>query len=342
MPVQYRAGIIAEHRHTRQAASFFDVSHMGQVAIRGDGAADALERLVPADIRALDPGRMRYTQLTNEAGGIIDDLMVTNVGDYLFAVVNASRKAEDLGCLRAGLPRHAVDELDRVLFAVQGPAAAGVLARFAPGSETLPFMAAAPFVVDGCPLAVTRSGYTGEDGFEISVPAADAERIARMLLAFDDVAPAGLGARDSLRLEAGLCLYGSDIDQTTTPVEAGLSWAIQKVRRTGGARAGGFPGASRILGELENGATRKRVGLLPDGRAPMRAHTALFASEVATEPVGEITSGAFGPSIEQPMSMGYLPTDLAAPGTKVFGEVRGKRLPATVAPLPFYRQSYKR
>ena len=334
MPVQYRAGIIAEHRHTREAASFFDVSHMGQVAIRGDGAADALERLVPGDIQSLAPGRMRYTQLTNEAGGIIDDSMVTNVGDYLFAVVNASRKAEDLGCLRAGLPRHAVDELDRVLFAVQGPAAAGVLARFAPGSETLPFMAAAPFGVDGCPRAMTRSGYTGEDGFEISVPAADAERIARMLLAFDDVAPAGLGARDSLRLEAGLCLYGHDIDETTTPVEAGLGWTIGARRRA----EGGFPGAETILRQLAEGAPRRLVGIRPEGRAPARDGAEI--RDAAGTAIGTLTSGGFGATIGGPVAMGYVASAAAAPGTAVTVMVREKPVAARTHALPFVPHRY--
>jgi aminomethyltransferase len=343
MPVQYAPGVMKEHLHTRTSAGLFDVSHMGQIILRGDGVAEALEHLVPVDVVGLAEGRQRYAMFTTDDGGIIDDLMIANRGDHLFLVVNAARKEVDLEHLRANLPEIDVDEVTgRALIALQGPKAEDALAALNPAAREMTFMDVANLELADATCWVSRSGYTGEDGFEISVPNTMGPRLVRALLDNPDVAPIGLGARDSLRLEAGLCLYGSDIDQTTTPVEAGLSWAIQKVRRTGGARAGGFPGASRILGELENGATRKRVGLLPDGRAPMRAHTALFASEVATEPVGEITSGAFGPSIERPMSMGYLPTDLAAPGTNVFGEVRGKRLPATVAPLPFYRQSYKR
>ena len=336
MPVQYRPGILAEHRHTRQAASFFDVSHMGQVAIRGAGAAEALERLVPGDIRALAPGRVRYTQLTSDAGGIVDDLMVANVGEYLFAVVNASRKEVDLAWLRDGLPGAAVEELDRALFAVQGPAAAAVLGRFAPGAETLPFMAAAPFVVDGCRLAVTRSGYTGEDGFEISVPVADAERIARMLLAPDAVEPAGLGARDSLRLEAGLCLYGHDIDETTTPVEAGLSWTIGKRRRA----EGGFLGAKVILRQLAEGPPRRRVGILPEGRAPAREHTKI--TDASGSPIGEVTSGGFGPTVNRPVAMGYVAAAKASEGAGVNLVVRDVPRPARIVKLPFVPQRYHR
>jgi glycine cleavage system T protein (aminomethyltransferase) len=343
MPVQYAPGVMKEHLHTRAAAGLFDVSHMGQVILRGPGVAEALEALVPVDIVGLAEGRQRYGFFTTPEGGIIDDLMITNRGDHLFLVVNAARKEVDLEHLREGLPDIDVEEITgRALIALQGPKAEDVLAALNPAVRDMKFMDVADVNLAGATCWVSRSGYTGEDGFEISVPNTMGPRLARALLENPDVAPIGLGARDSLRLEAGLCLYGSDIDETTSPIEAGLSWAIQKARRAGGARAGGFPGADRILAELANGPARKRVGLLPDGRAPMRAHTQLYADEAGGDPVGEITSGAFGPSIEKPMSMGYLPAALAAPGTRVFGEVRGKRLPATVAPMPFQKQTYKR
>ena len=338
MPVQYEAGILTEHLHTRDTASLFDVSHMGQVAIRGDGAASALERLVPGDIQALAQGRMRYTMLTNEDGGILDDLIVTNVGTYLFVVLNASRKEADIAHLQSNLAEDcAVEELaDRALLALQGPRAADVLARFAPGVEKMAFMSAEPFTIDGSNLAVTRSGYTGEDGFEISVPTGDAERIASMLLAEDGVAPAGLGARDSLRLEAGLCLYGQDIDETTTPVEAALSWTIGKRRR----QEGGFAGAEVILGQLANGTARRRVGIVPDGRAPARAHTEV--TDADGRKVGEITSGGFGPTFGGPVAMGYVATDHAADGTALNLMVRGTPRPAQVRPLPFVPHRYRK
>lgn len=334
MPVQYADGIIAEHNHTRSGASFFDVSHMGQIAIRGDQAAEAIEYLMPGDIKALKPGRVRYTQLTNDRGGIIDDLMVTNVGNYLFLVVNASRRDTDIARLRNGLPGHEVDELDRALFALQGPQAASVIARFAPGAEALGFMAAAPFIVDGVPLAVTRCGYTGEDGFEISVPAADAERLARRLLGEREVKPAGLGARDTLRLEAGLCLYGNDIDETTTPIEAGLIWSISRRRRT----EGGFPGAEQILAQIADGAPRKLVGILPEGRAPARAPAPIQDESGRT--IGTVTSGGFGASIGGPVAMGYVETAAADPGSPVAVVVRGKALPARIVSLPFVPHNY--
>ncbi|RME14953.1 MAG: glycine cleavage system aminomethyltransferase GcvT [Alphaproteobacteria bacterium] len=343
MPVQYAAGVMKEHLHTRESAGLFDVSHMGQVVLRGDNAAAALERLVPVDIQGLGVGRQRYGFFTTPEGGIIDDLMIANRGDHLFLVVNAARKAVDLDHLHEHLEGVEIEEVrGRALIALQGPKAEEALAALNPAVREMRFMDVADVELVGATCWVSRSGYTGEDGFEISVPNTMAPRLARALLENPAVAPIGLGARDSLRLEAGLCLYGNDIDETTSPVEASLSWAIQKVRRRGGAREGGFPGAARILAELEEGPARKRVGLLPEGRAPMRAHTALFASEDAPEPVGEVTSGAFGPSIGRPMSMGYLPADLASPGTRVWGEVRGKRLPAEVAPMPFVKQTYKR
>ncbi len=348
MPVQYPAGVMKEHLHTRAAAGLFDVSHMGQVALRAPGgyeeAAAAFEALNPAAALGLPEGRQRYGLLTNEAGGIIDDLMFANRGDHLFVIVNAACKEGDLAHMRAHLPAAVtVEEITgRALLALQGPAAEAALARLLPGAAAMRFMDVAVMEWEGAELWLSRSGYTGEDGFEISVPEDRAEAFAEALLAMEEVLPIGLGARDSLRLEAGLCLYGHDIDRETSPVEAGLDWAIQKARRTGGARAGGFPGAARILRELEEGPARRRVGLRPEGRAPMREGTPLFAAAEGGEPVGAVTSGGFGPSLEGPMAMGYVPAALAAPGTLLWGEVRGKRLPATISPLPFRPSTYKR
>lgn len=348
MPVQYPAGVMKEHLHTRAAAGLFDVSHMGQVALRAPGgyeeAAAAFEALNPAAALGLPEGRQRYGLLTSEAGGIIDDLMFANRGDHLFVIVNAACKAGDLAHMRAHLPAAVkVEEIGgRALLALQGPAAEAALARLLPGAAAMRFMDVAVMEWEGAELWLSRSGYTGEDGFEISVPEARAEAFAEALLAMEEVLPIGLGARDSLRLEAGLCLYGHDIDLETSPVEAGLDWAIQKVRRAGGAREGGFPGAARILRELEEGPARRRVGLRPEGRAPMREGTPLFAAAEGGEPVGAVTSGGFGPSLEGPMAMGYVPAALAAPGTPLWGEVRGKRLPATVSSLPFRPSTYKR
>nr|WP_221237177.1 glycine cleavage system aminomethyltransferase GcvT [Roseospira goensis] len=330
MPVQYPAGVLAEHTHTRTKASLFDVSHMGQVRLTGTDPAAALERLVPGALRALKPGRQRYTLLTTETGGIRDDLMVANAGDHLFAVLNAACKKADVAHLRAHMPEIEVAVLDdHALLALQGPAAAGVLAALAPAVADMRFMDARAVAIQDVPCFVTRSGYTGEDGFEISVPAGAAERLARALLDHDDVAPAGLGARDSLRLEAGLCLYGSDIDTTTTPVEADLAWTIGKARR----ETGGFPGADVILAQLRDGPPRQRVGLRPEGRAPARAHTEIRDPDGET--VGEVTSGGFGPTVGGPVAMGYVPTRLAEPGTAVDLMVRGKALPARVVALPF-------
>jgi len=331
MPVQYPAGVLAEHTHTRSRASLFDVSHMGQVTISGAEPARALEGLVCGAMVGLKPGRQRYTLLTSNSGGILDDLMVANAGEALFLVVNAARKAEDIAHLRAGLPDGVVTVLDdRALLALQGPEAAAVLSRRLPEAAAMRFMDARSFTLpDGVPCFVTRSGYTGEDGFEISLPAEAAEGFARWLLEQPEVAPAGLGARDSLRLEAGLCLYGSDIDTTTTPVEADLAWTIGKARR----EAGDFPGASVILAQLRDGPSRKRVGIRPEGRAPARAHTPIHA--VNGTPAGEITSGGYGPTVGGPVAMGYVPTALAEPGTEVTLMVRGKPLPARVEALPF-------
>jgi aminomethyltransferase len=281
---------------------------------------------------------------TNDAGGIMDDLMVANRGDHLFVVVNAACKGADIAHMRANLADTCEIEVigDRALLALQGPLAEAALSGIAAGAADMRFMDVAVLASEFGDLWVSRSGYTGEDGYEVSVANDQAVGFAEALLAADGVMPIGLGARDSLRLEAGLCLYGNDIDEATSPVEGAIEWAIQKVRRTGGERAGGFPGAGRILAELENGALRRRVGILPDGRAPMRAHTMLFASEDADAPMGEITSGAFGPTIERPMSMGYVATEFAATGTTIYAEVRGKRLPATVADMPFRPSTYKR
>jgi glycine cleavage system T protein (aminomethyltransferase) len=349
MPVQYPTGVLREHLHTRRNAGLFDVSHMGQIALRpksGDvrDAALALERLVPQDILGVAPGRQRYAQFTNAAGGILDDLMVANFGNHLFLVVNAACKAEDEAHLRAGLSDVCVIEplADRALIALQGPKAESVLARFSANVAAMRFMDAGPRRVDGIDCFVSRSGYTGEDGFEISAPSDHAEALTKTLLADSDVLPIGLGARDSLRLEAGLCLYGHDIDTSTTPVEGALEWSIQKSRRNGGARGGGFSGAGTILGQLEKGAPRRRVGLRPEGRAPVREGAALFADSASTERIGAVTSGGFGPSLNAPVAMGYLPTAHAATGGLVFAELRGQRLPLRVASMPFVPNTYKR
>ena len=349
MPVQYPAGVLREHQHTRSAAGLFDVSHMGQLALRPksgrvEDAALALERLVPQDIVAVGPGRQRYAQFTNKDGGILDDLMVANFGDHLFVVVNAACKAEDEAHLRAHLSEACViDSLaDRALIALQGPKAEAALAKFCPDVTSMRFMDTGPRKVAGFDCFVSRSGYTGEDGFEISIPAGHAEALVEMLLENGDVLPIGLGARDSLRLEAGLCLYGHDIDTLTTPVEAALEWSVQKSRRTGGARAGGFPGADAILPQFEKGASRRRAGLRPEGRAPVREGAMLFSESDSSEPIGKVTSGGFGPSLNAPVAMGYLPTPLSAPGTRIFAELRGQRLPLQVAPMPFVPNTYKR
>ena len=349
MPVQYPMGVMQEHLHCRAQAGLFDVGHMGQLILRAKSgnnaeAARALETLVPVALLELKEGRQRYAMFTNDDGGILDDLMVANRGDHLFLVVNAARKAADLAHLRAHLSnRCEIEEItDRGLLALQGPRAEDALAALVPGLRDMRFMDVTVADSDFGPLWISRSGYTGEDGFEISVAGNQAEGLARALLDHEAVAPIGLGARDSLRLEAGLCLYGHDIDETTSPVEADLAWAIQKARRTGGARAGGFPGAARILRELDEGPSRRRVGLRPEGRAPMREGTAIFADAEGGTPIGAVTSGAYGPSIDGPMSMAYVPDEAAAPGTSLHGEVRGRRRPATVTGLPFRAATYKR
>jgi len=349
MPVQFAAGVLKEHLHTRAAAGLFDVSHMGQILLRAKSgdvreAALALERLVPQDIVAIAPGRQRYAQFTNDAGGILDDLMVANFGEALFLVVNAACKDADEALLRDKLSDICVIEplANRALLALQGPKAAGVLGKFSAAIDEMKFMDAGPRKVAAHDCFVSRSGYTGEDGFEISVPAEQAEQLARLLLTDEDVLPIGLGARDSLRLEAGLCLCGHDIDASTTPVEAALEWSIQKSRRNGGARAGGFAGAEKILSQLESGASYRRVGLKTEGRAPVREGAQLFSDADSPGPVGKVTSGGFGPSLNAPVAMGYLPAGLTGIGTRVFAEVRGQRLPLKVAAIPFVPNNYKR
>ena len=351
MPVQYPMGVMKEHLHCRAAAGLFDVSHMGQVILRPRKDMAALirgfEAMMPVDVAGLAEGRQRYGLFTNDQGGILDDLMFANRGDHLFVVVNAACKAQDLALMTAALAGVAEVEpvTDRALLALQGPKAEDALAQLLPQVRAMRFMDIA--VVDTLfgPLWISRSGYTGEDGYEISVPDGGAEGLARALLAMGYVAPIGLGARDSLRLEAGLCLYGHDIDTSTSPVEAGLGWAIQKSRRAGGVRAGGFPGATRILAELAEGPARLRVGLRPEGRAPMREGTELFAAD--GRGLGRVTSGGFGPSVGAPIAMGYLAADHIAADSaraaqKIEGELRGKRLPLALAPLPFHPTSYKR
>ncbi|WP_284164652.1 glycine cleavage system aminomethyltransferase GcvT [Frigidibacter sp. SD6-1] len=348
MPVQYPMGVLKEHLHTRSDAGLFDVSHMGQVILKPksggyEAAALAFERLMPVDVLGLPQGRQRYGLFTNDAGGILDDLMFANRGDHLFVVVNAACKDQDIAHMRAHLSDacEVIAITDRALLALQGPKAEAALEALVPGVAAMKFMDVAILPWSGVDLWISRSGYTGEDGYEISVPESQAVAFARALLAEPGVAPIGLGARDSLRLEAGMCLYGHDIDTTTTPVEGNLTWAIQKARKAGGAREGGFPGAARILRELAEGPSRRRVGLRPEGRAPMREGTVVYAGPEGGEPIGAITSGGFGPSIEGPMAMAYLPANLKD-GDTVYADVRGKRLAATLAPMPFHPTSYKR
>ncbi|APO74926.1 glycine-cleavage system protein T [Rhizobium etli 8C-3] len=348
MPVQYPAGVLKEHLQTRAGAGLFDVSHMGQVVVRAksgryEDAALALESLVPVDILGLAEGRQRYGFFTDENGGILDDLMITHLDDHLFVVVNAACKEADVAHMQKHIgDRCDITLLDRALVALQGPRAVDVLAELWADVAAMRFMDVRHCRLHDISCLVSRSGYSGEDGFEISVPADKAEDVAGRLLEHPDAQPIGLGARDSLRLEAGLCLYGNDIDTTTTPIEAALEWVIQKARRTGGARAGDFPGAARILNELDNGAARRRVGLKPEGKAPVRAHSKLYADAEGKTELGEVTSGGFGPSVEGPVAMGYVPVSHASVGTQVYAEVRGKYLPATVAALPFITPTYKR
>ena len=344
MPVQYPLGVMKEHQHTREQAGLFDVSHMGQIRLIGADAAKALEALVPVDIIDLPVGMQRYAMFTNEQGGILDDLMVANLGnDELFLVVNAGCKDQDLAHLRKHLGGHCqVQPLfeERALLALQGPAAVNVLQRLAPDVAKMTFMQFAPVTLLGADCYVSRSGYTGEDGFEISVPADRAEELARRLLAEPEVQAIGLGARDSLRLEAGLCLYGHDMNDTTTPIEASLLWAISKARRADGPRAGGFPGAESIFAQQQNGVARKRVGLLPQERTPVREGAQIVDAD-GTE-IGTVCSGGFGPTLGAPLAMGYLDIAFTPVDTEVWAIVRGKRVPMKVSKMPFVAQRYYR
>jgi aminomethyltransferase len=349
MPVQYPEGLMAEHKHTRTAAGLFDVSHMGQLRLVGPDAAAAFESLVPVDVMDLGVGKQRYGLLLNEAGGIVDDLMFVNRGTDIFVIVNGACKVGDIAHIQAkiGSRCQVIPMPERALLALQGPQAVTALSRLAPGVEKLVFMTGSSFTVNtgtqSIDVFLTRSGYTGEDGFEISVDASQATALAQALLAQPEVKPIGLGARNSLRLEAGLPLYGNDIDTTTTPVEAGLQWAIQKVRRAGGARAGGFPGADKILAQLAGEAgsvTRKRVGLKALARVPVREHIEL--QSMAGERIGEVTSGLLGPTIDQPIAMGYIPPALATLGSQVNAMVRGKPVTMEVVAMPFVSNRYFR
>jgi aminomethyltransferase len=339
MPVQYAAGVMTEHLHTREKAGLFDVSHMGQVLLPLSADA-ALETLVPADVIGLKEGRQRYGLFTNDAGGVLDDLMIARRAGDLFLVVNASRKEHDIAQMRAAIDG-VVEVTDRALLALQGPLAETALVRLVPSVAEMKFMDVAQVDWNGVELWISRSGYTGEDGFEISVPADAAEGFASALLAMDEVMPIGLGARDSLRMEAGMPLYGNDLAEDISLIEAGQAWAVNKARRAGGEREGGFPGADRILGEMQNGAPRRRVGLRPEGRAPMRGGVPLYDAAEGGNQVGVITSGGFGPSIGAPIAMGIIDSAVPADAT-IYGEVRGKRLPAAQTDLPFYKPTYKR
>ena len=344
MPVQYPTGLMAEHHHTRDAAGLFDVSHMGQLRLAGADAAAAFETLMPVDVIGLGVNRQRYGLLLTDDGTIIDDLMFVNRGDHLFVVVNGACKAGDIAHIQARIGHRCevVPMPERALLALQGPQAVTALQRLVPGVEQLVFMTGGAYQWNGAELYITRSGYTGEDGYEISVNESQAEALARALLAQPEVKPIGLGARNSLRLEAGLCLYGNDIDTTTTPVEAALNWALQKVRRSGGERAGGFPGADRVLAQLDGSqpATRKRVGLIASERVPVREHVELQSADGRR--IGEVTSGLIGPTINQPIAIGYVDSAHAALGTQVNAIVRGKAVPMEVAAMPFVPNRYHR
>jgi len=344
MPVQYPAGLMAEHHHTRESAGLFDVSHMGQLRLSGPDAAAAFESLMPVDVIGLGLNKQRYGLLLTDEGTIIDDLMFVNRGEDIFVIVNGACKVGDIAHIKERIgSRCTVTPMpERGLLALQGPKAVQALPRLVPGVEKLVFMTGDRFAWNGGELFITRSGYTGEDGFEISVHASQADALARALLAQPEVKPIGLGARNSLRLEAGLCLYGNDIDTTTTPVEAALTWAIQKVRRTGGARAGGFPGADKVLGQLDGTVPleRKRVGLAALERVPVREHTELQDDQ--RRRVGEVTSGLLGPSVNRPVAMGYVPLALAVTGARLHAMVRGKPVPMEVSAMPFIPNRYWR
>ncbi|MGH8548218.1 MAG: glycine cleavage system aminomethyltransferase GcvT [Methylococcales bacterium] len=340
MPLQYPAGILSEHQHTRNSAGFFELSHMGQIRISGPDVAAALENLVPSELSALPLLKQRYTFFTNDSGGVLDDLMVTNAGDHYFLVVNAARKQADLKHLIDRMPESCRIEMlsDRALIALQGPEAAKVMARLVPGSERLEFMQAGNFALESAACFITRCGYTGEDGFEISLPASEVDKIARLLLRQPEVAPIGLGARDTLRLEAGLCLYGHELDETTTPVEAGLSWVVARHYLQPGGPAAGFPGAARIFEQIRGGVARQRVGLLPEGRVPVREGAEILNDQ--DEVIGRVTSGSFGPSIGAPVAMAYLDTHYAAEGSLLGVLLRNKRIPVKVSGLPFVKHRY--
>ena len=347
MPVQYNLGILGEHQHTRTRAGLFDVSHMGQVILRGRSyqeTALALEQVIPMDVLSLDVGRQRYGFLTTSKGGILDDLMFSNRGDHIFVVLNAACKDSDIVHLRTLLePDIYIEEIkDRALIALQGPASEAVLSEFNSQITTMKFMDVETLSIAGTECWVSRSGYTGEDGFEISIPASAAELVTKSILSKEEVEFIGLGARDSLRLEAGLCLYGHDINEATTPVEAALAWAIQKARRTNGERAGGFMGSEVIAQQLEDGTDKKRVGFLPQTRAPMREGIEIFARETSKKVVGKITSGGFSPSLGYPIAMGYISSEFANSEVNLFGELRGKRMPVKVAKIPFVPLNFKR
>lgn len=339
MPIQYPMGIMGEHLHCREKAGLFDVSHMGQLLLKGEGVDEALEALVTGDLQALKTNRLRYSLFTNEHGGILDDLMITRRADDFYLVVNAAVKDQDIAHLKAHLEPQGIEvEVleDRGLIALQGPAAEAVLSQLNAQIADLSFMSAGAFELDGVSCWVSRSGYTGEDGFEISVPAGEAEALARKLLSFEDVAPIGLGARDSLRLEAGLCLYGHDIDETTTAIEAGLNFAVSKRRR----EEGGFPGAAVVQAHLQDGVARKRVGLLLKGRQPAREGAEIVTSE--GDVIGKVTSGGFGPSVGGPIAMGYVAAAYAVEGRELGIVVRGRSLEAVVTKMPFVTKSYVR
>ena len=347
MPVQYRLGILGEHQHTRKKAGLFDVSHMGQVILSGQSyeeTALALEKVLPMDVLGLEIGRQRYGFLTTDDGGILDDLMFSNRGDHIFVVLNAACKDSDIKYLRSLLePNISIKEIEsRALIALQGPASEAVLGKYHPQIKNMKFMDVETLTIDGAECWISRSGYTGEDGFEISIPAEAAEPITRSILSNQNVEFIGLGARDSLRLEAGLCLYGHDIDQATTPVEASLTWAIQKARRSNGSRASGFIGSEIILKQLAGGTNKKRVGLLPQTRAPMREGVEIFATETSKEAIGKITSGGYGPTVGYPIAMGYINSEYANSEDDLFGELRGKRVPVKVSNLPFVPLKFKR
>ena len=347
MPVQYGLGILGEHQHTRKKAGLFDVSHMGQVILSGQSyeeTALSLEKVLPMDVLGLEIGRQRYGFLTNDDGGILDDLMFSNRGDHIFVVLNAACKDSDIKYLRSLLePNISIKEIEnRALIALQGPASEAVLGKYHPQIKNMKFMDVETLPIDGSECWISRSGYTGEDGFEISIPAEAAEPITRSILSNQNVEFIGLGARDSLRLEAGLCLYGHDIDQATTPIEASLTWAIQKARRSNGSRASGFIGSEIILKQLAGGTNKKRVGFLPQTRAPMREGVEIFGTETSKEAIGKITSGGYGPTVGYPIAMGYINSEYANSEDDLFGELRGKRVPVKVSNLPFVPLNFKR